>query len=278
MEAHRAEPFFLGVGFFRPHTPYVAPKKYFDLYPLGLAENTIVVIWSDHGYHLGEHLGVWQKRCLFEESARAPLLIRAPGVKGNGSACSRIVEFVDIYPTVADLAHLPAPTELTGRSLRPLLHDPAADWNHAAFTQILRPAENKPLMGRSIRTEDWRYTEWNEGRAGIELYDHRDDPGEFNNLANDPGSAGVMETLRIQLKERVSGTRAQRHRQSTAVIKRAASGDFFKVLANNTSRPHRYPYLSQATIDADTCHAVRRQRCALRGCRCQLSVSTAARR
>lgn len=271
MKAHRAEPFFLGVGFFRPHTPYVAPKKYFDDYPLagihlptappndrddipaaafahnnptpnygldeltcrralqayyasvsfvdaqigrvlealdtlGIADRTIVIIWSDHGYHLGEHLGIWQKRCLFEESARSPLLIRVPGAKGNGQRCSRVVEFVDIYPTVADLADLKAPAALPGHSLRPLLDDPVAEWNHGAFTQILRPGEKSHLMGRSIRTEDWRYTEWDEGRAGIELYDHRNDPGEITNLSEDPGCDTVREKLRQQLHETVSGT------------------------------------------------------------------------
>lgn len=270
MTSHRDEPFFLGVGFFRPHTPYVAPKKYFELYPveeirlpaapandrddipaaafahnnptpnygldeltcrqalqayyasvsfvdaqigrvldslesLGLSDKTIVIIWSDHGYHLGEHLGIWQKRCLFEESARAPLLIRVPGAKGNGFVCSRIVEFVDIYPTLADLANLKAPVELPGRSLRSLLDQPSAEWDHAAFTQIVRPGEEQPLMGRSIRTDRWRCTEWDEGRAGIELYDHSVDPNEFTNLANDPDSAAVLQQLRARLQVGVSG-------------------------------------------------------------------------
>ncbi|MEZ5385262.1 MAG: sulfatase [Prosthecobacter sp.] len=221
MEKHRDKPFFLGVGFFRPHTPYVAPKKYFDMHPLEavqlpgapaddrkdipvpafahnnptpnygldeltcrkalqayracvsfvdaqvgqlmealdrlkLAENTIVVLWSDHGYHLGEHLGVWQKRTLFEEGTRAPLIIRAPSFQGNGRACARIVEFVDIYPTLADLASLKAPSNLDGRTLRPLLSDPAQKWDGTAITQILRPADDRlpaQVMGRTIHAE-----------------------------------------------------------------------------------------------------------------------------
>lgn len=228
MEKHQAEPFFLGVGFFRPHTPYVAPKKYFDLYPLEsialpaapahdrddipvavfahnnvlpnygldattcrqalqayyacvtfvdaqvgrllealdrlkLTDRTLIVFWSDHGYHLGEHQGIWQKRTLFEESARAPLFIRWPGLAGNGQGCRRIVEFLDIYPTVCDFAGLPVPAHVAGRSLQPLLKAPQQEWPHAAFTQILRPGNGSPVMGRSLRTERWRYTEWNEG-------------------------------------------------------------------------------------------------------------------
>ena len=275
MEEKRHEPFFLGVGFFRPHTPYVAPKKYFDLYPLetirlpyapegdradvptaafahncpvpnygldpltlrravqayyatvsfvdaqvgrllaaldrlGLAERTIVVFWSDHGYHLGEHDGVWQKRTLFEEGARAPLIIRAPGVSGNGQASRRIVEFVDIYPTLTELAGVTAPMELAGRSLRPLLDNPIAPWDGYAVTQVLRPADDRlseAVMGCSIRDERWRYTEWGEGAYGIELYDHHTDPMEFHNLAIEPDAQArrVIERLQPLLREKASG-------------------------------------------------------------------------
>ncbi|MFT4586180.1 MAG: iduronate 2-sulfatase [Candidatus Binatia bacterium] len=270
MKAKQDDPFFLGVGFFRPHTPFVAPKKYFDMYPmeqiklpvapandrsdipphafahncpiphygldeltvrtalrayyacvsfvdaqvgrllaavdeLGLAENTIVVVWSDHGYHLGEHEGAWQKRTLFEESARAPLIVYAPSAKGNGKACERVVEFVDIYPTVAGLAGLTPPGNLPGRDLAPLLTNPKRKWKSSAITQVLRPGFGIPVMGRSIRTEQWRYSEWNEGQAGVELYDHRNDPHEFTNLALDPEFKTVIEKLRKELSSKADG-------------------------------------------------------------------------
>ena len=275
LEKNRDKPFFLAVGFFRPHTPYIAPKRYFDMYPpdqmrlpyapandrddipvaafahncpvphynlekplllkalqayyacvsfidaqvgrlldaldrLELAENTIVVFWSDHGYHLGEHNGIWQKRTLFEQAARAPLIIRAPGARGNGRSCSRVVEFVDIYPTVVALAGTPVPKGLDGRSLRPLLDNPGAAWDGAAVTQVLRPADGRlarAVMGCSIRTERWRYTEWAEGREGVELYDHRNDPLEFNNLAVKPDKAAkaIINSLRPLLRARASG-------------------------------------------------------------------------
>ena len=270
MERRRGGPFFLAVGFFRPHTPFVAPKKYFDLYPmdkiklpyappgdrddippaafahncfvpnygldedacraalqayyacisfvdaqigrmmaalerLDLAENTVVALWSDHGYHLGEHAGIWQKRCLFEESSRAPLIFRAPNAKGNGTPCARVVEFVDIYPTVADLCGLRPPKGLSGQSLRPLLDNPARPWDSHAVTQILRPGGGSPVMGRSIRTERWRYSEWNEGEDGAELYDHENDPLEFTNLANTAEAKPIIRKLKKQLESKAEG-------------------------------------------------------------------------
>ena len=177
---------------------------------LKLADNTIVVLWSDHGYHLGEHNGIWQKRTLFEQSARSPLIIRAPGMKGNGTASTRIVEFVDIYPTLTDLAGLNNPKGLEGRSIKPLLQDPLAEWNGTAITQVLRPADKRlpvPVMGRSIRTDRWRYSDWAEGNAGVELYDHAADPMEFNNLALKPDveTKAVMKRLRKLLEPKASG-------------------------------------------------------------------------
>jgi len=257
LEQNRDRPFFLAVGFYRPHTPYVAPKKYFDMYPLeriaapadptadlkdipeaalftkpanwglgadqlrrsiqayyatisfmdaqvgrvldaldrlGLAENTIVVFWSDHGYHLGQH-GQWMKQSLFEGSARSPLIITAPGQRA-GQATSRIVEFLDIYPTLADLAGLPAPRHLEGRSLRPLMRSPRAAWPHAAYTQVRRGSGEGAFTGRSVRTDRWRYTEWDDGKKGVELYDHAKDPGEITNLATDPAHAKTVAELK----------------------------------------------------------------------------------
>jgi uncharacterized sulfatase len=179
---------------------------------LGLAKNTIIVFWSDHGYHLGEHQGIWQKRTLFEEGARAPLIICDPRARGNGQSSARIVEFVDLYPTLVELAGLPQPTtqKLAGRSLVPLLEDPLANWDGEAITQILRPADSrlkKMTMGCSIRTARWRYTEWAEGKAGKELYDHASDPNEFHNLAKDPDpqSKKQMNLLAQKLRTKASG-------------------------------------------------------------------------
>jgi iduronate 2-sulfatase len=163
---------------------------------LELTSHTLVVLWSDHGYHLGEHGGVWQKRMLFEESAGAPLIIRAPGAGGNGTPSPAIVEFVDIYPTVAQWCSLESPRSLSGRSLVPLLAEPQRKWDGVAFTQILRPGNGNPVMGRTVRTDRWRYTEWAGGEAGVELYDHAVDPREFTNLATAPQHREVRATLR----------------------------------------------------------------------------------
>jgi uncharacterized sulfatase len=252
LEQHKDKPFFIAAGFYKPHTPYVAPSKYFDLYPmenirlpelpqdhpkgipapalastipwpylgvtrdqareckqayyaavsfvdaqigklletmdrLHLWDSTVVVFWSDHGYHLGEH-GLWMKQSLFEESARVPLVIVAPGAKGNGKPCPRTVEFVDLYPTLADLAGLAPPKNLEGASLKPLLDDPAREWHRPAFTQV----ERGGFPGYSVRTERWRYVQWDDGRRGEQLYDHDADARELNNLAADPKYADVV--------------------------------------------------------------------------------------
>jgi uncharacterized sulfatase len=154
---------------------------------LGLRENTIIVFWSDHGYHLGEH-GLWFKQSCFEESARVPLIISAPGQKTAGRASLRPVELVDLYPTLADLAGLTPPGHIEGSSLRPLIENPQASWEHAAFTQVQR-GDNP---GHSVRTERWRYTEWAFGKQGAELYDHDHDPHELHNLASDAKCADVV--------------------------------------------------------------------------------------
>jgi uncharacterized sulfatase len=159
---------------------------------LGLAGNTIVVLWGDHGYHLGEH-GLWRKNSLYEESARAPLVIAAPQLQSDAHDCLRLVEFVDIYPTVAELAGLTPPQNLEGVSLLPLLRDPQHRWDRPAFTEVhsLRDAP-----GRAIRTERWRYVEWGpKGQSGIELYDERRDPDEMHNLAAKDGYAKVISGL-----------------------------------------------------------------------------------
>ena len=272
LQQKRSQPFFLAVGFFRPHTPYVAPKSYFRNYPKdkvelvpdpsadraskpqvalsntavanygmtedtqrtakqaylasmtfmdtqfglvlaelkrqGLDQNTVVVFISDHGYNLGEH-GLWQKRSLYEDSARVPLIIRDPGNPANGRSTKRVAELVDLYPTVADLCDLTPDKRAQGKSLRPLLANPELVWSHAAYTQVdfgainaggkkkAAPPERK--VGRSVRTERYRYTEWNEGRLGVELYDHDADPKELKNLSADPAYASIVSSLKATL-------------------------------------------------------------------------------
>jgi len=165
---------------------------------LKLWERTIVVLFSDHGFHLGDHGGLWAKLTLFEQSARTPLLIAAPGGR-RGVASPRVVELLDLYPTLAELAGLPRPVGIEGRSLVPLLHRPQLGWDHAAFTLVYHETREGRVEGRSIRDERWRYTEWDGGARGLELYDHRQDPHEFNNLAGEARYANTETRLRRQL-------------------------------------------------------------------------------
>jgi len=250
------QPFFLAVGFFRPHTPFVAPKTpYYNEYPeaemplvtgvkedqadippaalksrkaeeenmtdvqrrqamqgyyasvsfmdaqvgrlidaldrLKLTDSTIIVFTSDHGYHMGEH-GLWQKRSLFEESARVPLVIVAPGVTPNGAVAQSPISQVDLYPTLAELCGIKGPKNLQGQSLNPMLKDPNATGRGWAVTQ--------GTNGYSLRTARWRYTEWDAGKLGRELYDHEADPKEIKNLASDPAYEQTVEELSTQLR------------------------------------------------------------------------------
>lgn len=260
LKEHREEPFFIAAGFYRPHIPYIAPKRYFDLYDLdrtplpivpqgyrrrvppaalastpqwpnfgtterqarecilaydacvsfadaqvgrllhaledlGLADNTVVVLWGDHGYHLGEH-GLWRKNSLYEESARAPLVMAGPGIAPASHECSAIVEFVDIYPTVAELVGIAPPDSTEGRSLTPLLRNPDVLWNHAAFTET----HFRDVSGHAIRTARWRCVEWGErGEEGVELYDETADRLEMKNLAGDPAYSEILIQLRKQI-------------------------------------------------------------------------------
>jgi iduronate 2-sulfatase len=271
LAANKGKPFFLACGFFRPHTPYVAPKKYFDMYPADkivlpkvpanahddapaaafgsakpeqakltdelrkqaiqayfasvsfmdaqvglvvealeknkLAENTIIVFMSDHGYHLGEH-GLWQKMSLWENSARVPLIVVDPRAKGNGKACARTVEIVDLHATLAEVAGLPAP-KTDGKSLKPLLDDPGVKWGRPAITQVSRgtptmtgettPKGQQWFLGYSARTEEFRYTEWDGGKKGVQLYDMQADPKQEKNLANDPKYADTVKAMKTML-------------------------------------------------------------------------------
>lgn len=166
---------------------------------LDLTEKTIVVFLSDHGWLLGEHGGQWQKRSLFEESANVPLIIYAPGAKGNGKPSLRTVELIDLFPTLAELCNLPLPAGLEGASLASLLEDPTRSWSKPAITEVVRRKDRsikEGIDGRSLRTERYRYTEWDRGEKGIELYDHHSDPNEWYNLAANPEYAATIARLR----------------------------------------------------------------------------------
>jgi len=141
---------------------------------------------------------MWQKQSLFEESARVPLIIAAPGFPG-GKASSAVVETLDLYPTLADLARLTPPKDLAGKSLRPLLLRPTAPWSRPAYTQVRRGPPGSEFFGRSVRTARWRYTEWDDGKRGVELYDHDHDAGEHTNLAALPASAKVVREMKALL-------------------------------------------------------------------------------
>jgi iduronate 2-sulfatase len=157
---------------------------------LKLRKRTIIVFWSDHGYHLGEK-GKWSKAdSLFEVGTRVPLLIVLPGAKGNGQASPRVVESVDLYPTLTDLCGLPLPVGLVGQSLAPLLNNPKAKWNHPAYTVT--------TFGKAVRTERWRYAEYKGGSAM--LFDHSFDPHELINLANDPAHAETVAKMKRLLR------------------------------------------------------------------------------
>ena len=287
--AARKEPFFFGVGFYRPHLPFNAPKKYWDLYDrdaiplarnrdipvgappmainnmrelrgyadfthvghpffdtltvaearllkhgyyasvsyidaqvgrlldqldsLGIAGNTIVVLWGDHGYKLGEH-NSWAKMTDYLIDTHSPLIVRARGAAPAGLRLAQMVEFVDVYPTLADLAGLPRPSHLQGVSAVPLFQDPARAWKPAIFSQFLRHGiwvgpDSLPYMGYSMRTDQYHYVTWmnweTKETAARELYDHRVDPDETRNLAGDPNRAATLVELEAQ---RVRGWRA----------------------------------------------------------------------
>jgi iduronate 2-sulfatase len=257
--------FFLAVGFLKPHLPFCAPARYWDLHDpttlplattrvpphgaprfapqfgnelrnytgipergdlpeplqrtlvhgyyaaasfmdaqvgklldeidaLGLADDTIVVLWGDHGWHLGDH-GMWCKHTNYEQATRAPLIVVVPG-RHAGQRSAAIVEFVDIYPTLCDLAGIPRPPHLEGESLVPLLDEPARPTSKPAFHVYPRKAKDfGPLLGHAVRSDRWRYVEWrqaDESVAARELYDLCDDPDETVNVADEPAWADVV--------------------------------------------------------------------------------------
>ncbi|MEC5128736.1 sulfatase [Verrucomicrobiales bacterium BCK34] len=267
----REEPLFLAIGFLRPHLPFVAPKKYWDLYDpnnlpvpavpafpegapqegsnrsrellnqyrdlpvktpldvktseklvhgylasvsyvdaqigrvlkalrdLEMEDNTIVIVTSDHGFHLGDQ-SQWGKATNFELSTRVPLLIRAPGMNSAGQRSVSLVELVDLYPTLCDLAGLPKPDHLHGSSFAKLLDDPGLDEQKFALSQFPRG----DAMGHSIRTKDFRYTEWRSIEGGTltheALYDLRDGAVETRNVADDESFREIVARLSLLLE------------------------------------------------------------------------------
>lgn len=285
----RNQPFFFAVGYYRPHLPFNAPKKYWDMYnrkkiplaenpqlprnapvfavgnmrelrgyadfssvsypidgsvteeearllkhgyfasvsyvdaqvgqlldaleTLGLKDNTIVVLWGDHGYKLGEH-NSWCKMTNYEIDTRAPLIIRDPRRRDAGLKLSQLVEFVDIYPSLCELAGVPTPTHLQGTSFVPLFKNPKLSWKQAAFSQYLREGiwaapDGIEYMGYAMRTERYRYVKWIDWKTreqvAVELYDHSNDPGENENLAPNIRHASLIARLEMQ---RQAGWRA----------------------------------------------------------------------
>lgn len=165
-----------------------------------LRQNTIIILWGDHGWKLGEH-GEWCKHSNVENDTNAPLLLSVPGMKNAGKRTNALVEFVDIYPTLADLAGLSLPKTLEGTSFRPVLDNPDRAWKQAAFSQYPR----RKLMGYSMRTDRYRFTVWvnrddHSVQDAVELYDHQTDPAENENIASNPKNADLVKTLMAQWK------------------------------------------------------------------------------
>ncbi len=265
-------PFFMAVGFAKPHLPFNAPKKYWDLYDpqkldladnpfapsgspkyaatswgelrgyhgmpkkgpmpdelarqlihgyfacisysdamigrvldeldrLGLAEKTIVVLWGDHGWKLGEH-GMWAKHTNFELDTRVPLIISAPGMAARGQRSRAFCELVDLYPTLAELTGLPLPAHLEGTSMAPLLNNPERPWKKAAFSQYY---QSNNVLGYTMRTDRYRYTEWRRLPTGdvlaSELYDHAVDEAENTNVADRAEHKELVSALSEQLRQ-----------------------------------------------------------------------------
>jgi uncharacterized sulfatase len=165
-----------------------------ELDRLGIADNTIVAVVADHGWHLGQK-GMWAKMTLFENSARVPLILADPRRKTGGARSRAVAESLDIYPTLVELCGLPLPSHLQGASLARFLDDPRAAWDRPARTVMLRNG----ALAKSVRTARWRYTEWDEGRRGAELYDHDRDPRELRNLAGERKFAATIAELKKQL-------------------------------------------------------------------------------
>ena len=156
-----------------------------------------MILWADHGMHLYDHQQLWGKMTDFEEAAHTPLVVHAPGMLA-GASSPRMVEWVDIYPSLSELCGLPQSPGMDGSSFAPLLQDPRRPWKPAAYTLVWRGNDR---FGRSVRTERYRYTEWTGGKDGVELYDHDADPHEWTNLAQNPQAAETRHELQQLLRE-----------------------------------------------------------------------------
>jgi iduronate 2-sulfatase len=259
IKAEHDQPFFLAVGFHKPHDPFVAPKKYFDLYPLencdpppipegweppykhtlpgetaqfnkfteqekreflrsyyaccsfldvqvgkvlsaleesGQLDNTLIVLFGDHGYHLGEH-NWWNKVTIFEKGTNAPFIVAGPTVGKKGVRSDAMFEFIDIYPTLADVFELEnTPDYLEGKSFASVLKDPSLPFR----TEVRAMTRRGEMRGMMVKNARWRYVEWDEGKQGIELYDQLNDPVEYHNLADDQAYSNIISEMKSLLK------------------------------------------------------------------------------
>ena len=290
--ARSGKPFFMAVGYKKPHLPFIAPKRYWDMYKrsdiataanpfhprnmpkgavdsfpgemgaycdarelaakqkaagkqdwpeefsrqlihaylacisyidaqigrlvttlerTGLDKNTVVMLWGDHGWHLGEN-GTWGKHTNLEWGTHSPLILRVPGQKNAGVGSDGLAEFVDVYPTLAEACGLPVPEHCEGTSLMPLLDRPSAPWKRAAFSQFRKTINGVSCMGYTMRTDKYRYTEWRK-RSDLadvvarELYDHCENHDENENVVDLPAYKGIAGELAARMKSGWKGAR-----------------------------------------------------------------------
>ena len=261
IKTKREKPFFLAVGFHKPHDPFIAPQKYFDLYPLeicrppvlpegwkppykhtlpgetvtfnkftdldkreflrsyyactsftdaqigklvaaleetGQLENTLIILFGDHGYHLGEH-NWWNKVTIFEKGTNAPFIMAGQSVGQKGAVSDAMFEYVDIYPTLANLFHLKnTPGDLEGKSFAEVVNNPKLPFRNEVRAIIGRGN----MLGKMVKNKNYRYIEWDNGKMGKELYDQENDPVEYNNLAENPGYSNVIVEMKKLLYQK----------------------------------------------------------------------------
>lgn len=209
---------------------------------LNLWSNTIVIFFSDHGQHLGEHEGLWRKQTLFEEALHIPLIVCVPGKPAG--VCNKFVELIDIYPTLLELCKLPPVPGTEGSSFAPLLDDPGQQWKDAVFAQVKR----NTIMGRSVTTDAYRYNSW-EGGNGEELYDRVNDPKEYTNLASNPSYAAALADMRNKLAE--GWQKHQPPARDTIAYYKDADGDGYGSAADSIRSTYLPIGFSQSSNDCD---------------------------